>query len=92
MTRIRRASRTTFASLAVPNYRRYISGQAVSLIGTWMQMTAQSWLVLTLTHSASGARADRRAADAAGADARARTAASIADRVDKRRMMIVLQA
>ena len=27
---------------AIPNYRRYISGQAISLIGTWMQMTAQS--------------------------------------------------
>ena len=42
----------TFAALAVPNYRRYIAGQAISLIGTWMQMAAQSWLVLTLTGSA----------------------------------------
>jgi MFS family permease len=42
-----------FASLAVPNFRRYLSGQALSLVGTWMQMTAQSWLVLTLTHSAT---------------------------------------
>ena len=37
----------------MPNYRRYYSGQAISLIGTWMQMTAQSWLVLTLTHSST---------------------------------------
>ncbi|HSZ70988.1 MAG TPA: hypothetical protein VK756_11600 [Solirubrobacteraceae bacterium] len=43
----------TFAALAVPNYRRYIAGQAISLTGTWMQMAAQSWLVLTLTDSAS---------------------------------------
>ncbi len=35
---------TTFAALAVPNYRRYIAGQAISLVGTWMQMAAQSWL------------------------------------------------
>ena len=53
MTRIRRSSRTTFAALEVATYRRYIPGQAVSLIGTWMQMTAQSWLVLELTHSAT---------------------------------------
>ena len=53
VTRIRRISRTTFAALAIPNYRLYIQGQAVSLIGTWMQMTAQSWLVLELTHSAT---------------------------------------
>jgi MFS family permease len=41
----------TFASLANPNYRRYFSGQAISLVGTWMQTVAQSWLVLTLTGS-----------------------------------------
>jgi len=41
----------TFAALAVPNYRRYIAGQAVSLVGTWMQAIAQSWLVLELSHS-----------------------------------------
>jgi hypothetical protein len=45
--------RTTFAALSVPNYRRYYGGQAISLIGTWMQMTAQAWLVLTLTHSST---------------------------------------
>jgi len=47
-----RTTRVTFASLAIPNYRRYASGQSVSMIGTWMQTTAQAWLVLTLTHSA----------------------------------------
>jgi MFS family permease len=31
------------------NYRLWFSGQAVSVIGTWMQMVAQSWLVLSLT-------------------------------------------
>src|ERR1700759_4476834 len=34
------------------NYRLYFSGQSVSLIGTWMQRTAVSWVVYTLTHSA----------------------------------------
>ena len=48
MTRLISASRITFAALAIPNFRRYYAGQSVSLIGTWMQMAAQSWLVLTL--------------------------------------------
>ncbi|MBV9331279.1 MAG: MFS transporter, partial [Alphaproteobacteria bacterium] len=33
------------------NYRLYFSGQLVSLMGTWMQNVAQSWLVYSLTHS-----------------------------------------
>jgi MFS family permease len=31
------------------NYRLFFAGQAVSLVGTWMQQVAQGWLVLTLT-------------------------------------------
>lgn len=41
----------TFAALATPNYRRYFGGQAVSLVGTWMQTVAQAWLVLEMTGS-----------------------------------------
>lgn len=41
----------TFAALAVPNFRRYVSGQALSLIGTWVETVAQALLVLRLTHS-----------------------------------------
>lgn len=33
------------------NYRLYFAGQLVSLMGTWMQNVAQSWLVYSLTHS-----------------------------------------
>lgn len=43
--------RPTFAALAVANYRRYLGGQVVSLVGTWMQAVAQGWLVLQLSHS-----------------------------------------
>ena len=32
------------------NYRLFFAGQAVSLVGTWMQQVAQAWLVLELTH------------------------------------------
>ncbi|HET9740056.1 MAG TPA: MFS transporter [Solirubrobacteraceae bacterium] len=41
----------TFASLAIPNYRRYFIGQVVSLSGNWMQTVAEMWLVLQLTGS-----------------------------------------
>ena len=38
-----------FTSLHVPNYRRYFAGQVVSLAGNWMQIVAETWLVLKLT-------------------------------------------
>ena len=91
MTRIMRAGRVTFASLAIPNYRRYYAGQSISLIGTWMQMTAQSWLVFTLTHSGT----------MLGVIVALQTlpvlllgpyGGVVADRVDKRRLMIGLQS
>jgi MFS family permease len=47
----RSAHAATFAALAVPNFRRYISGQALSLIGTWVETVAQALLVLHLTGS-----------------------------------------
>src|SRR5262245_41188242 len=40
-----------FRALRVRNYRLYWLGQLVSLTGTWMQTTAQAWLVLQLTSS-----------------------------------------
>jgi MFS family permease len=39
------------AALAVSNFRRYVTGQALSLIGTWVETVAQGLLVLQLTHS-----------------------------------------
>jgi MFS family permease len=41
----------SFASLKIPNYRRYFIGQLVSLSGNWMQMVAEIWVILTLTGS-----------------------------------------
>lgn len=38
---------TVFRSLAVPAYRLWASGAIVSNVGTWMQRTAQDWIVLT---------------------------------------------
>ncbi len=49
---MRSAVRNTFSSLLhVRNFRYYFAGQSLSLIGTWMQSVAQSWLVFSLTHS-----------------------------------------
>ena len=45
------AWRRTFAALRHPNYRLWFIGQLVSLVGTWMQITAQSFLVFELTRS-----------------------------------------
>ncbi len=90
MTRLKGIGRVTFAALAIPNYRRYIAGQSVSLIGTWMQMAAQSWLVLSLTGSAT----------TLGVFIALQTlpvlllgpyGGVVADRIDKRRLMVILQ-
>ncbi|MDR3462721.1 MAG: MFS transporter, partial [Beijerinckiaceae bacterium] len=46
----------TFRSLKIFNYRVWAVGALVSNIGTWMQRTAQDWLVLTqLTHHSATA-------------------------------------
>ena len=83
--------RRTFSALSIPNYRRYFTGQAISLIGTWMQTTAQAWLVLQLTHSAT----------ALGVVVALQTLPTlllgpyggvVADRMDKRKLMIFLQS
>jgi len=44
--------RSVFRSLKHRNYRLFFGGQLISLIGTWMQIVAQSWLIYRLTHSA----------------------------------------
>gem|GEM_PF-6803 len=40
-----------FRALRHRNFRLFLGGQLVSLVGTWMQSVAQSWLVYRLTHS-----------------------------------------
>ncbi|QAT49976.1 MFS transporter [Caproiciproducens sp. NJN-50] len=43
--------KTTFRSLQYRNFRLFWFGQCISLTGTWMQRTAQTWLVYTVTKS-----------------------------------------
>jgi MFS family permease len=88
---LRAAARRSFDSLAIPNYRRYFAGQLVSLSGNWMQVVAEMWLILTLTGSGI----------AVGVTAAlqflplllfAAWGGLLADRVSKRRLLIVTQA
>ncbi|RPI24936.1 MAG: MFS transporter [Actinobacteria bacterium] len=85
------AVRRTFSSLGVFNYRLYFFGQIVSVSGTWMQAVAQSWLVLQLTGSGT----------AIGLVVAlqflpmlflAPLGGVIADRFDKRRLLILTQS
>lgn len=88
------ASRTLgerpFASLHNANYRRWFSGQVLSLVGTWMQVAAQSWLVLELTHSSVDLGAVV-ALQQVPVLVLGGYGGVVADRVDKRRQMILLQ-
>jgi MFS family permease len=77
--------------LRTRNYRLYFSGQVVSVPGTWLQTVAQAWLVLQL--SASGS--------ALGVTVALQTVpvlvlgawtGSVADAVDKRRLLLTTQA
>jgi len=43
---------SAFPAFQSANFRRYFPGQVVSMIGTWIQMVAQGWLVLEITGSA----------------------------------------
>src|SRR5919204_42851 len=45
------------AALGYPEFRRYYAGQAISVIGTWMQTVAAAWLVLQLSHNSAFALA-----------------------------------
>jgi outer membrane protein TolC/MFS family permease len=77
-------------SLRHRDYRLYFSGQFVSMVGTWMQVTAQSWLVYRLTGSgallglvAAAGQAPSLVLGLAGGAA--------ADRFDRRRLLVVTQ-
>ena len=49
--RLRPGLQQAFTSLKYRNYRLWFMGQLASLVGTWMQTTAQGFLVFQLTHS-----------------------------------------
>src|SRR5436190_14235867 len=81
---------TTLRALRHRNYQLFFGGQLISLIGTWMQSVAQAWLIYRLTHSAL-------LLGAVGFAGQipifliAPIGGHVADRVDRRRIIIVTQ-
>ncbi len=73
------------------NYRLYFAGQLLSLMGTWIQSVAQSWLVYQLTGSAMLLGAVNFATQAPIL-LLAPLAGTLADRVDRRRLIMMTQA
>lgn len=72
------------------NYRLYFAGQAVSLIGTWMQQVAQAWLVYTISHSGT-VLGFAVAAQMLPVLLLGPWGGLLADRVDKRRLLLITQ-
>ncbi len=91
MTRLWRAARVTFRSMSVRNYRLYFAGQLISTTGTWMQSIAQAWLVLQITGSgvALGITVALQFTPVLLVGA---WGGLVADRVDKRRLLVGTQA
>ncbi len=81
----------TFAALQHPNYRLWFIGQLVSLVGTWMQSTAQGFLVFDLTHSPAFLGY---VSFAAGIPTILLTlfGGLVADRISKRKLLIITQS
>ena len=90
MRALRPALGRSFASLSVPNYRRYFCGQIVSLSGTWMQTVGELWLVLTLTGSALAVGVTT-ALQFTPMLLFGAWAGVLADRMDKRRLLTITQ-
>ena len=82
---------TVFAALKHRNFRLFLSGQFVSLCGTWMQTIAQGWLVLHLTNSAFAVGLVT-ALGSLPILLLSLYGGVVADRVDKRRFIILLQS
>lgn len=80
-----------FTSLRTRNYRLWASGQLVSLAGTWMQRVAQDWLVLTLTGGDAVALGVVSALQFGPTLVLSVWGGVLADRYDKRRIILATQ-
>ncbi len=90
MTALRRATSDTFRSLHIRNFRLFFLGQSVSQIGNWLTLIAQTLLVYRLTNSglAVGALAVAQFGPLLVFGA---FAGLVADRSDKRKLLLVVQ-
>ncbi len=83
----------TFRSLGIYNFRLFFIGAFVSNVGTWMQRTAQDWLVLTkLTNHDAAAVGITLALQFGPVLLMMPLAGLIADRVNRRRMLFITQS
>jgi MFS family permease len=82
----------TFRSLKVRNYRLFASGQVVSLTGTWAQRVAQDWLVLIVSHNSGTALGITTALQFLPMLLFGLYGGVLADRYDKRRLLVGAQA
>jgi MFS family permease len=83
----------TFRSLGNHNYRLWAVGALVSNVGTWMQRTAQAWLVLTqLTHYAASAVGVVMALQFAPLMLLLPVTGFAADHLDRRKLLIATQS
>ena len=91
MTRIRLATSDIFRSLGVRNFRLFFGGQLISQVGNWLTLVAQTLLVLKLTDSgfALGWLA---AAQFGPVLVFGAFAGLVADRSDKRKLLMTVQA
>jgi MFS family permease len=91
MTRLRLATGDTFRSMRIRNFRLFFSGQLVSQIGNWLTLIAQTLLVLELTDSglALGLLA---AAQFGPVLLLGAFAGLVADRSDKRKLLLIVQS
>jgi MFS family permease len=80
----------TFAALGHPGFRRFFAGQAVSLIGTWLQAAAVRWLVFEQTHRESDLGIVEMASLMPGLVV-GLLAGAIADRVTPLRMILAME-
>ncbi|WP_344863083.1 MFS transporter [Amycolatopsis ultiminotia] len=81
-----------FSSLRVRNYRLFFTGQVISNVGTWMQRIAQDWLVFTLSGNNPVALGIAVAFQFTPTLLLSLWAGVLADRVDKRRLLMIIQA
>jgi MFS family permease len=81
----------TFRALRQRDFRLLWMGLSVSAIGTWMQIVAQSLLVLKITHGSAFALGSVSFAQALAFFLFALVGGSVADRLDKRRLLLFTQ-
>src|SRR5579859_1443949 len=82
----------TFKALHHRNYRLWWISLIVSAVGTWMQIVAQSLLVLDISHNSAPALGLVSLAQASSFFLFALIGGSVADRVDKRRFLLITQS